>query len=342
MSRSLDDALAARVADTPNSPACLYCGAARFEPLYRNIRDRLGHVPGEWSFLRCRHCGSANLRPFPREEDLPSFYPPVYTFSPKLARGFLQKLLSGIEYQLFFRSVYRAQVRIIDRQVRSGGSTPGRLLDIGCGQGLRLLEFRRRGYDVFGMDFVQESVDSLAVHNIPAVCSDIAGLASAYAPASLDVNTAFYVLEHVLDVEQALRQCLMLLKPGGWFAGAVPLEDSVQARTLGRWNINVTEAPRHISIPTQQAMRGLALKVGFAKETLDLVPDPVMSCAGSASMSLVPGSSTTNVYGAKKLLGIATRLTGAAGVLLLLPAVAVENFLLRRPVLGILLAQRPK
>jgi SAM-dependent methyltransferase len=342
MFRSLDDPLVTFAADKPGSRPCLYCGATRFEPLYENIRDRLGHVSGAWSFLRCRRCGAANLRPFPQPEDLPSFYPRVYTFSPRLGQGFLQKLLSVTEYQLFFRPVYRAQVRIIDRHVRSGGGTPGRLLDIGCGQGLRLLEFRRRGYDVCGMDFVQESVDSLAAHNIPAVCTDIAGLASAYTPASFDVITAFYVLEHMLDVGKALRQCLTLLKPGGWFAGAVPLIDSVQARALGRWNINVSEAPRHISIPTQQAMRTLALQVGFAEETIGLVPDPVMSCAGSASMSLVPSSSTTTVYGGNKLRGITARLTGAAAVLLLVPPVAVENFWLRRPVLGILLAQRPK
>jgi len=42
------------------------------------------------------------------------------------------------------------------------------------------------------------------------------------------------------------------------------------------------------------------------------------------------------------LRGITARLTGAAAVLLLVPPVAVENFWLRRPVLGILLAQRPK
>jgi SAM-dependent methyltransferase len=330
------------VAEQKAALACLYCGGIDFEPLFDGVRDRLGYVDGQWSFVDCRECGSANLRPFPRPEEVPGFYPPVYTFSPGLARGGLQKLLSSIEYRLFFQPVYRAQVRATDRRARAGGGRPGRLLDIGCGQGLRLLEFRRHGYDVCGMDFVPESVAALAQHNIPGVCTDIAGLASAYEPASFDVITAFYVLEHVLSVEQALRQCLTLLKPGGWFAGAVPLIDSLQAQLLGAWNVNVREAPRHISIPTRGAIRGLAASVGFEAESIELIPDPVLSCAGSASMSLVPASSTTNVYGSRKLLALVARIAGAAGVLLLSPAVAIENFVLRRPVLGILLAQRPR
>jgi len=89
-------------------PACPYCGSTQFAPLYRGIRDRLGHVAGEWSFVSCSNCNSAMLRPYPEAREIPSFYPPVYTFSPELAQGSLKRLLSAIEYRLFFRPIYRA------------------------------------------------------------------------------------------------------------------------------------------------------------------------------------------------------------------------------------------
>ena len=42
-------------------PGCLYCGGRDLDALYTGVRDRLGHVPGERTFLRCRACGSAVL-----------------------------------------------------------------------------------------------------------------------------------------------------------------------------------------------------------------------------------------------------------------------------------------
>jgi SAM-dependent methyltransferase len=324
------------------SPPCLYCRSESFQPLYDDVRDRLGYVPGVWSFVRCNGCGSAHLRPFPNARDVPSFYPPVYTFSPDLARTFLKRALSTLEYQLFFRPLYRAQARLVDRYTRRRTDAPGKLLDIGCGMGLRLLEFRKLGYEVHGMDFDEASVDYLRkTLGIPAVATDIGGLTDRYPRGSFDAITAFYVLEHMVDVEHALRQCLALLKPGGWFAGAVPLIDSLQAKLLRGRNVNVREAPRHISIPTQHALRQLACSTGYSAESLRLLPERISSCSASASLSLVPDCSTTNVYGSRRIFGLTARVIGALGVLALLPLVAVENLVVRKPVMGIFLAQKP-
>src|SRR5436190_21150929 len=90
-------------------PPCLYCGGSDFAPLYAGIHDRLGHVGGEWSFVRCESCGSAQLRPFPQAADIAGFYPPVYTFKPEIGASPAQRWLSRLEYALFFRPVYRTQ-----------------------------------------------------------------------------------------------------------------------------------------------------------------------------------------------------------------------------------------
>ncbi|MCI0357361.1 MAG: hypothetical protein L0211_02610, partial [Planctomycetaceae bacterium] len=165
LASELHRSLAPGVDDLPlaapdrGGPACTYCGGNEFSPLYFGIRDRLKHVAGLWSYVRCDGCGSALLRPFPRTEDLPAFYPPVYTFSPELGQSPIKRLLSRVEYHLYFRPVYRAQACIIDRHLQTFGERPGKLLDIGCGRGLRLVEFKSLGYDVQGMDFVPDSVE---------------------------------------------------------------------------------------------------------------------------------------------------------------------------------------
>lgn len=248
--------------------------------------------------------------------------------------------MSRLEYHVFFKNAYRAQVTRIESLTNSRAGNNRILLDIGCGHGLRLREFQRRGYQVQGMDFVRESVEYVKQLGIPAVCTDMIGLAGAFEPASFDVITAFYVLEHVTNVRQALEASLILLKPGGWFVGAVPMIDCVQAEWLGDRHINVCEAPRHISLPSQQGICNLARQVGFRAETVQVFPDSLLACAGAVGLSLVPGASTTQVYGAGRLRGIVSRVLGATVVAASLPWVWLENYCFKRPILGLLVAQR--
>ena len=326
---------------TPRLPPCLYCGERAYEPKYQAVRDRLGHVPGPWSFWRCRGCGAATLAPFPDERELAAFYPPVYSFTPGLGGGSrLKRLLARLEFTLYFRPQYVAQARRVLRATGWAGARGLRLLDVGCGPGLRLLEFRRRGFEVHGMDFQPEVVEYLQRQlGIPAVCTDVQGLARHFPPGFFDLVTAFFVLEHVTSVEAVLRVCWGLLRPGGWFVGAVPLIDSVQAPLFGaRW-INVTEAPRHLSLPTRRSMERVCRRVGF--DHLRLEPDSALNCAGQIGSSLFPGAAITDVYAGSGVRALVRRLAGGAVTFLAIPFCLVENHLLGRPSLGMVLARRP-
>lgn len=321
---------------------CMYCPGTAFEPLYEHVRDRLGHVEGERAFVRCTGCGSALLHPMPLVEELPGFYPPVYTFTPDLAKaGTFKRLLASIEYRLFFKNAYAAQVRMVEKNA-GGKSNKGKLLDVGCGRGLRLLEFQRAGYEVWGMDFTPESVKYLNdVLHISAVCTDADGLATAFPPETFDTVTAFYVLEHVLDIQITIKHCLKLLKPGGWLVGAVPLIDSTQAKIFGARSPNVTEAPRHISIPTQTALKDVFAACGYRKDTFTIRSDSVLACAGIAGLSMFPSGSSTAVYGGGRIKALAMRACGALGAAAMVPWTLVDNYILHRPTLGIVFAQKP-
>ncbi len=156
---------------------CLYCGGTSFNVLHAGIEDRLRYAPGQRDWLCCRHCGSGILSPFPSVGEIPGFYPPVYTFGLKQDQGggALQQLIAQLEFQAFYRPQYESQAQRILRITRV--SHKGRMLDVGCGRGLRLLSFRRLGLDVHGMDLIPEPVEYVKKElGVPAVCTDMAGL----------------------------------------------------------------------------------------------------------------------------------------------------------------------
>lgn len=326
--------------------ACLYCGDSHYRPLHSGIHDRLGYVPGQWSYLRCTQCGSSILSPTPAAEELAALYPPVYSFSPELAKaGTLKRFLASIEQALFYDNVYRAQTRIVDRHTRMPGATPGKLLDVGCGRGLRLRHFQSLGYEVQGMDFSADSVEYVReTLGIPAVCTDVAGLTEAFAAESFDLITAFFVLEHVTDVGEMLRQCLVLLKPGGWLAAAVPLADSNQARLLGSKWTQYTEAPRHISLPTQEALVDVCVRSGFDAAQVFVRSDSVLGNAGAAALSLLPASSTTSAFSRTGFAAVIPRLAAPVAVAACLPWAMVDRYCFGksgRSGLGIVFARKP-
>jgi SAM-dependent methyltransferase len=322
-------------------PACLYCGRRSYTPLFENLQDRLGFVPGRWTFWRCGECGSAVLSPFPGANELASFYPPVYSFRLDLGRGSaVRQLLARLEYRFYFGPQYEAQARRVLRGIGWPDGRGRRLLDVGCGRGLRLVTFRRRGFDVQGMDLQPEVVEYLRKElGIPAVCADVQQLSTCFPPASFDLITAFFVLEHVPSVEAVLANCFRLLKPGGWFVGAVPFIDSVQAGLFkGRW-INATEAPRHLSLPTWAGMDAVCRRTGY--DRISLHPDSTLNCAGQVGISLFPGGTITHFYGGGRLGAFVQRVLAGSATLFSIPFCAFENHVLRRPSLGMVLAHKP-
>ena len=323
------------------APACLYCGCGDLLPLYDRVRDRLGFVPGERTFLQCRRCGSALLVPQPATAELPGFYPPVYSFTQELGgRSPLKRALSWAEYHLFFGPQYAAQTRNVMRACGWRRGDGKRLLDVGCGAGLRLLRFRRLGFAVHGLDVQPEMVRYLRNDlGIPATCADVSALAGVAAPGSFDLVTSFFLVEHIPDVRRMLAAAFDLLKPGGWMTATVPFVDCVQARVFGRRWIHTAEAPRHLSLPTRRGLTGACRAAGF--EHISLVPDSALNCAGQIGSSLIPGATVTHLYGKGGWRPLVGRAVGAAVTFAAVPWCLFENHVLGRVSMGMVVARKP-
>jgi SAM-dependent methyltransferase len=112
-------------------------------------------------------------------------YYPVYVEKMRVVRRFLDRLPSGT-----------------------------RILDVGCGEGLLVEEYRARGVEISGLDLNYES---------PAVRrGDITQLP--FEAGSFDIVLALDVIEHLnfADQDQAIAEIERILKPGGQFLVTVP------------------------------------------------------------------------------------------------------------------------
>ena len=128
------------------------------------------------------------------------------------------------------------------------GLRAGLVLEVGCGSGLFLRHLRTAGYAV---EAVETSKGDVAYARESSGLTVFEGM-----PEELPLEHARYdtvvmvnVLEHIPDPAATLARIHTLLKPGYEVVG-LPVMDSGQARWLGvRWSA-ITEAPRHVAIPS--------------------------------------------------------------------------------------------
>lgn len=123
-----------------------------------------------------------------------------------------------VEYRL--SEEHDAQnLRVVER-VRAAWPPPARLLELGAGTGGLCTALALAGYDVAGVEPDDHGVDAsrLRARRYPEARVRIEkGLAEAlpFADGSFDIVLSTQVLEHIPDVQSAVRECFRVLAPGG-------------------------------------------------------------------------------------------------------------------------------
>ena len=124
----------------------------------------------------------------------------------------------------------------------------GRALELGCGTGFFLLNLMQGGVASTGsVTDLSPGMVKVALRNAQGLGLPVDGrVADAetipYDDDTFDLVVGHAVLHHIPDVEQALRECLRVLKPGGRlvFAGEPTTVGNSYARFLGRWTWRAT------------------------------------------------------------------------------------------------------
>ncbi|AXK88313.1 methyltransferase domain-containing protein [Nocardia farcinica] len=186
-----------------------------------------------------------------------------------------------------------------------------RALELGCGTGFFLLNLMQGGVAKSGsVTDLSPGMVKVALRNAENLGLDVDGrVADAetipYDDDTFDLVVGHAVLHHIPDVEQALRECLRVLKPGGRFvfAGEPTTVGNFYARWLGRitWKATttVTKLPalagwRRPQEELDESSRAAALEAVVDLHTFD--PADLEAMARSAGATQV--KATTEEFAA--------------------------------------------
>jgi 2-polyprenyl-3-methyl-5-hydroxy-6-metoxy-1,4-benzoquinol methylase len=253
---------------TRTCPNCYLCGK-RGELLYEGLSDRLFGAPGGWNFKRCPDlaCGLLWLDPMPVEEDVGKAYAEYYTHVNILQNRHQSSGAGRLTWILRLVHNLLLKVTAISRERKRlalmylDGVPPGRVLDVGCGEGSRLARLRSLGWDVRGQEMDPKAASQ--ARQTYGVSIHLGPLGQAgFDEGAFDAIVMNHVIEHVHDPVRLLAECVRLLRKGGTLVAITPNSESCGHKRFGSsWR--GLEPPRHIHLFSQRTLRKLAGRLGF-------------------------------------------------------------------------------
>lgn len=258
--------------------SCILCGREG-KLLYSGLRDRLFAAPGAWSLMECPACQLVWLNPRPVSEDLGKLYSQYFTHQADVPRRALSGLRKRVKESILSTSFaypiegsHRLMGSVLSRigplrEIVGGGvmwlsaQERGRLLDVGCGNGMFLDRMRQLGWEVTGVEpdgaAVKVAREKLGLEVIEGSLED-AGLPDKH----FDAVTMNHVIEHVPDPIGTLKECQRVLKLRGKLVVATPNIMSMLSKVFGEYWRGL-EVPRHLHIFSPHSLRLAAERTGL-------------------------------------------------------------------------------
>jgi SAM-dependent methyltransferase len=224
--------------------SCPVCDDERLRPAYTR---------GGFRLVRCANCGLLFVNPQAPESETNELYNRSYfdrrnigaiAPDPEAVRAFRQ--LSGLQ-----------RLAEIHRWRRP----PGRLLDVGCGEGFFLDVAQQQSWSCDGVELSEFAAASAVASGVGTIFQGTLRAAS-FDSSSFDVVTMFDVIEHFHDPVAELAEIRRILKPNGLLYLLTPDVESSAARLMGRYWFEI-KPPEHLFYFTRSSITRLLRKAGF-------------------------------------------------------------------------------
>lgn len=232
--------------------SCHVCGVDNAVLLYKG-HDRLLGGAEAFALVRCRRCGLIYLNPRPTPDEMERYYPSNY--DPYTRRNEVVSWCDRLRYRVAIERMCR---------IAAGRQAPGRLLDIGCGDGDFLAGMQQRGWQVCGLDTSLVAVDLARSKGLDVFLGPLDQ--ASYSEASFDLITMWDVLEHLHDPGAYLAHIRRLLTPAGRFVVTLPNPHSLDFRIFGSLWTGL-DIPRHLYIFVRPALLALLNQAGLKVES---------------------------------------------------------------------------
>jgi SAM-dependent methyltransferase len=156
---------------------------------------------------------------------------------------------------------------MLDRQFRElDPIKPGRVLDIGFGDGGFLHYAKALGWQAVGTDFDPKVVEQARARGLDVHQGTLGDV-----PGTFDAITLCHVIEHLNDPVATLKECFARLNPGGFIWIETPSIDALGLKRFGSaWR--GLEPPRHLVLFNRQSLREALAGAGFS--AIEDLPQP--------------------------------------------------------------------
>lgn len=249
------------------APCCLLCHVEGI-PLYEQLRDVSFGAPGSWHHRRCSKCGLIWLDPMPLPDDLHLAYQSYFTHIAVNKRPTARARFRDFLYTTYCAlqrvpaalvGLARAQDRI--RMMYLNDLRPGRILDVGCGDGTFLDRMGRAGWTVAGVDFDEEAINTARVkYGLHLHHGDL--FSARFPECTFDAVTLKHVIEHVPDPIALLSEVRRVLKVGGRVVVITPNSSSF-GHQMFRADWFGIDSPRHLHILSLRTLAECARRASF-------------------------------------------------------------------------------
>ncbi|WP_306601761.1 bifunctional 2-polyprenyl-6-hydroxyphenol methylase/3-demethylubiquinol 3-O-methyltransferase UbiG [Geothrix sp. 21YS21S-2] len=263
------------IEDALEHPSCPICGATEARALLLAGDDWIPDGPAReqrFCVMRCARCRARYTSPRFSEATKHLAFEGAYPFyerarkaagppSPRETAAFLRRieLVTGVH------------------------PAPGRVLDLGMGDGLFLAAMRERGWDVEGVDIEPGVVAYARTHLGLPGCRVLDADREPFPPGPFDAVTLWGMFQLSYHPRELLEKIRPSLAPGGILAIGLSNIEGLGARLFGRhWR--GLGLPRHLVHYTPGSLEALLVETGYriqatAGETPDWIVDGSMNSA---------------------------------------------------------------
>jgi 2-polyprenyl-3-methyl-5-hydroxy-6-metoxy-1,4-benzoquinol methylase len=245
-----------------------YCPMCK-SPFENNLVGRVRECEYEttdqfFEMHQCKLCETVTLNPRPTEKDLNAIYPDnYYSYNMDMNKQDSKTGNKSFVQGIFFNIMKRNMKKQILTHVSAPIDRPIRILDIGCGVGSQLDNFKifYPSAETWGVDFGEQAILRARQRGHKAMRGRFEDIE--FPENYFDIIISIHVIEHVSEPDIFVEKALRLLNKDGVLTLATPNTDCWDYKFLKKKHWGGYHTPRHWYIFNIHSFKALANRLGF-------------------------------------------------------------------------------